>query len=149
MTKIFSTYSEFLSREDKKINGVSQDFADEYPDFEKDNESNRGCWNCSGCSGCSGCSDCSDCSRCSRCSRCSDLEYKSDRKEEKNEAAPLYENVMGNYPVIENIHQKIYEAASAPKDLRGSECTESPRYDRLAHLRYNALPCGLGGSPGG
>jgi hypothetical protein len=24
---------------------------------------------------------------------------------------------MGNYPVIENIHQKIYEAASAPKAL--------------------------------
>lgn len=29
----------------------------------------------------------------------------------------LPENVMGNYPVIENIHQKVYEAASAPKAL--------------------------------
>jgi hypothetical protein len=45
------------------------------------------------------------------------LEYKANQKDQKNEAVQLYENVMGDYPVIENIHQKVYEAASAPKAL--------------------------------
>jgi hypothetical protein len=40
------------------------------------------------------------------------LEYEEDKKEEKATG----ENIMGNYPVIENIHQKVYEAASHKPD---------------------------------
>lgn len=74
-TEIFNTYSEFLSRKDNKLNGVSVDFAEKNPGYVKQNESNEGCWNCSDCSrcsGCSGCSHCYDCSLCYDCSRCSD-----------------------------------------------------------------------------
>jgi hypothetical protein len=44
------------------------------------------------------------------------LEYKSGRKEEKNETAALYENVMGNYPKIENIHNRILDAVTSRPD---------------------------------
>lgn len=37
MTQIFQSYSEFLDREDKNINGVSPQFAERVPDFEKQN----------------------------------------------------------------------------------------------------------------
>jgi hypothetical protein len=100
-TLIFETYSDFLNREDVELNGVSKEFAELHPDFEKQNITNEGCWNSSGCSGCSDCSDCS------RCSDCSDL----------NNAAPV-EQAQGNafpeIPIIENIHQRILEAVSAP-----------------------------------
>ena len=55
------------------------------------------------CSGCSDCSDCSDCSRCWSCSGCSGC---SSRKTD-----PVA------VPIIENIHQTVYAAASAPKAL--------------------------------
>jgi hypothetical protein len=58
------------------------------------------CYDCSRCSYCSGCYDCSDCSYCSRCSRCS---YK------KGDCPEI--------PKIENIHQKVYEAASQDEAL--------------------------------
>ena len=89
-TKIFKTYSDFLDRENKEINGVNPEFADEYPDFEKQNESNKGCWNCRDCSYCRGCRDCSG--------------LKGNK--EKIEV-----------PVIENIHQKVLEAVSNPGAL--------------------------------
>ena len=60
MTLIFNSYQEFLNREDEDINGVSTAFAEAYPNYGKDNETNKGCWNCSYCSDCSGCSGCSD-----------------------------------------------------------------------------------------
>ena len=50
MTKIYKNKAEFNKREDKKINGVSEDFARENPDYEKENISNIGCWNCYNCS---------------------------------------------------------------------------------------------------
>jgi hypothetical protein len=108
MTKIFSTYSEFLGREDELMNGVSTDFAENNPQWEKENVSNDGCWNCSNCSRCSGCSGCSDCSGCSRCSGCSGCFGCSDKKGDK-EAFTV--------PAIENIHQKILAAASQPNGL--------------------------------
>lgn len=52
-TEIFKTYRDFLNREDKTLNGVSPEFAKKHPDYEKQNETNRGCWNCSDCSDCS------------------------------------------------------------------------------------------------
>lgn len=113
-TLIFESYSAFLDREDKEINGVSAEFAERVPNYEAQNETNKGCWNCSDCSRCSGCygcydcygcSDCSDCSRCSRCSGCSGCSRCSDLKENAPSAFPAI-------PVIENIHQKVFEAAS-------------------------------------
>lgn len=55
-TKVYSNYKEFTSRENKKENGVSKEFAEENKNYEVDNKTNEGCWNCSGCSYCSGCS---------------------------------------------------------------------------------------------
>lgn len=52
MTQIFQSYSEFLNREDQTINGVSPQFAERVPDFEKQNETNKGCWNCVSCVRC-------------------------------------------------------------------------------------------------
>jgi hypothetical protein len=110
MTQIFESYSAFLKREDKKVNGVDADFAKQYPDHEKQNESNEGCWNCSGCSDCYDCYDCFDCSGCFDCSRCSGC-YGLQKK--KGIDAKTGEGtIMGNYPTLENIHQRVLEAAS-------------------------------------
>jgi hypothetical protein len=68
-TQIFQSHSDFLDNDDQELNGVSPEFAETHPDYEKANESNRCCWNCS---------DCSD---------------------------------------FENIHQKVFEAASKPNAL--------------------------------
>jgi hypothetical protein len=92
MTQIFESYSAFLKREDKKVNGVDADFAKQYPDHEKQNESNEGCWNCSGCF------DCSDC-------------YGL-QKQKGIDAKTGEGTIMGNYPTLENIHQRVLEAAS-------------------------------------
>jgi len=100
MTQIFKDYSEFINREDKKVNGVSKAFTQLHDDWEEMNDENEGCWNCSDCSDCSGCSRCSDCSGCSR------LEN----------AAPV-SNTGFDIPVIENIHQKVFEAVSKPNAL--------------------------------
>jgi hypothetical protein len=77
MTKIFKNFSEFFHREDKAVNGVTQEFANNNPSWDEE-KNNKGCWNCSDCSDSLYCSDCSDCSRssyslcCSNCFRCSD-----------------------------------------------------------------------------
>lgn len=55
-TLIFESYSEFLGRDDKSLNGVSKEFAEANPDFEKENETNEACWDCRGCSDCRDCS---------------------------------------------------------------------------------------------
>ncbi len=112
MTTIYKNYQDFLAREDKKHNGVSKEFSANNPNWGKENKTNEGCWNCSDCSGCSrcsGCSDCSDCYGCSGCSRCygcSRLSLQTDIKNTKTKknAASGFPNV----PIIENIHQKLY-----------------------------------------
>lgn len=75
-TQIFENYKEFLNRKDKKLNGVSQAFADENPTYEQQNESNVGCYNCIGCTNCRTCVNCEFCDRCRctcrDCIRCSD-----------------------------------------------------------------------------
>ncbi len=43
-TEIFADYSAFWNRTDKKLNGVTQAFADLNPDFAKKNETNEGCF---------------------------------------------------------------------------------------------------------
>ena len=96
-TKIFNSYSDFLQREDKNENGVSKIFAANHPNWQRENESNKGAW---GCSGCSRCSRCSDCSGCSDCSDCLDI-------------APAKQ--LFDIPKIENIHQKVLEAVTPPE----------------------------------
>ena len=69
-TQIFKSYSEFLSRKDKTVNGVSEGFAELHPNFEKENLTNVGCWNCSDCDLCTNCCDCFACSACITCLDC-------------------------------------------------------------------------------
>jgi hypothetical protein len=83
-TQIFETYKDFLKREDKSINGVSPDFAREYPNWDADNSTNKGCWNCiycrncnycnycNYCYGCNNCNYCNGCDRCNGCNNCDD-----------------------------------------------------------------------------
>lgn len=66
-TEIFNSYSDFLIRENKGINGVSQDFADNNKNYIEQNETNDGCWNCYGCEYCYNCSNCLDCYKCNNC----------------------------------------------------------------------------------
>lgn len=99
-TKIYKSYSKFLSREDKKENGVSESFAENNPNFIKGNNSNEASWNCSDCSGCSG------------------LLYKSNINNselleiESHYTSPTFAGI--SIPVIPGIHQKILEAIKAP-----------------------------------
>ena len=93
-TEIFESYYEFSKREDKKVNGVSKEFAYKNPEFEKENDKNDGCWDCSG------------------CSRCHDLENASpvSRTEENADAG-------FKVPIIGNIHSKIFQVVSQPNAL--------------------------------
>ena len=118
-TNIYKTYQDFINRENKKDNGVSEEFAVAHLDYEEDNETNKGCWNCSRCSDCSGCSgcsrcsdcsDCSDCSRCSYCSGCSDCSRCSDCSGCSRCSGCSDKKGDLVFPVIENIHQKVLEA---------------------------------------
>lgn len=88
-TEIFESCEKFYSREDKKINGVSPTFAELYPDYEKQNETNEACWNCSDCSGCSG------------------LKYEHQQADKKAV------NAMLNIPKIEGTHSKVAAAIFA------------------------------------
>ena len=90
-TQIFATYSDFLRRTDRSVNGVSPEYAERNSKYAEQNASNKGCWNCSGCSDCSGCYDCSD---------------KSGSQE------PTFQP-----PVIPSIHAAVLVAASIPDAL--------------------------------
>jgi len=78
-TKIFKSYSDFLERENKDVNGVSESFSVKYPDYQLENITNKGCWNYSGCQNCGkssyldDCNYCRDCQNCENCSNCRDL----------------------------------------------------------------------------
>ena len=71
-TQVFKTYSDFLGRENKSINGVSEKFARDNPNYAEDNETNLGCWDCYECSSCSYCRDCRSCYECRSCRDCRD-----------------------------------------------------------------------------
>ena len=92
MTKIFNSYSKFLSRENYDDNGVSKQFAEDHENWEQMNETNKACWDCSDCSDCSG------------------LRRKDNIKGEENKDVPNKIAGFPNVPVIENIHQKLYAA---------------------------------------
>lgn len=44
-TKVYKSYADFLKRDDKRENGVSQEYALKHPDFEERNKTNTGRWN--------------------------------------------------------------------------------------------------------
>jgi hypothetical protein len=70
MTQIFTSYEEFLQRDNKAVNGVSPQFAAAHPGWEKDNATNEGCWNCRFCAECTACIDCLACTLCVDCVSC-------------------------------------------------------------------------------
>lgn len=106
-TKIFKNYKDFLRREDKSINGVSPKFAKNHPSFEENNESNVGCWCCYRCDTCYGCKGCNDCYQC------------SGLVDGNEQYGPVAKNFI--VPLIKNIHQAVFAAASAPNALDQSE----------------------------
>ena len=69
-TQIFEDFKEFNKREDKSINGVSPEFAERFPNYKVDNETNSGCWECNHCDHCVNCDFCNDCKRCNYCRHC-------------------------------------------------------------------------------
>ena len=83
-TRIYKSYEDFLKREDKRENGVSKDFADTYPDFEKQNETNEGCWNCHKCIYCYDCNSCDSCDHCKSCESCDFCDFLKDCKGGEN-----------------------------------------------------------------
>ena len=94
-TEIFKSYDDFLARNDWKVNGVSKEFSESKPDWEKDNASNISCWNCWTCSDCRDCNDCSD--------------YR--------DISALNNGKPMDVPVVYNIHAKVLEAVSKPESL--------------------------------
>ena len=79
-TQIFENYESFLNRDDKSINGVTEDFVKKHGiDLDVDN-GNYGCWNCKDCryceycKDCMGCFNCKDCNDCYECYQCYDWE---------------------------------------------------------------------------
>ena len=122
-TQIFKSLTDFYNREDKALNGVSQSFADENPEYEARNLDNEACWNCSGCSDCSdcsGCSGCSGCRGCRGCSDCSDLQWKDNQTDTKETIANELETEQFatfaglKIPIIKNIHRAILDAVTPP-----------------------------------
>lgn len=110
-TKIFTDIEAFLKRQDKNINGVTQEFADQSPGWDKESN-NSGCWKCS---------DCSRCSRCSRCSGCSKIAFSNDLKNARpvqgGESEEKLSDFIMKVPVIPGIHGKVLEAVKAPNAL--------------------------------
>ena len=74
-TLVFKDFQDYKDNSNDGANGVSQEFADANPNYEKDNETNVNCWNCKGCTNCAycnGCNNCNQCYRCNTCCRCTD-----------------------------------------------------------------------------
>jgi hypothetical protein len=75
-----------------------------------------GCSYCSYCWSCSRCSGCSDCSGCSRCSDCSHVAFVCDKR--RLQGNPRTSDAPGPaIPTIEDIHAKVFAAASQPQAL--------------------------------
>ena len=72
------------------------------------------CRDCTNCSCCSCCSDCSGCLDCSGCSHIASLYDKQNLRGDPENTGPLGQPEI---PVIENVHQRVYEAASADDAL--------------------------------
>jgi hypothetical protein len=143
-TKVFKSYEDFLNREDKTLNGVTEEFFEAYKSgiYDSDNE---GCWNCKSCSDCVGCVNCRDCQSSTNCINsnlcynsedlvgCNDCDFSqkcvnctSSRymtsctncsdSEYLHNAKNRFANdrIRMNIPVIENIHQSVLRAIKQP-----------------------------------
>ena len=73
-TQIFNSYSEFLKRKDKSVNGVSTEFAESNPNWEEMNETNKGCYNCTNCDSCYNCANCYNCKSCANSGNCTNCD---------------------------------------------------------------------------
>jgi uncharacterized protein YjbI with pentapeptide repeats len=62
--KIFKNFDEFKNRANKRINGVSPEFAKKHPNYQEDNLYNLGCWNCTNCKYCIDCDSCTNLDKC-------------------------------------------------------------------------------------
>jgi len=125
-TEIFASFDDFLNRADKKTNGVSSEFAERNPNYARDNETNIGCWNCVSCKWCISCISCKSCISCESCESCKSCEScrscvacvscescescESFSYELKNQSEL-------NVPLVQNIHQSVFNAASAENAL--------------------------------
>lgn len=80
-TEIFESYEAFLQRSDKTVNGITANVAAVISDWEKDNETNQGCFNSTRCKGSVDCldsyclTDCTDCTTSSFLDSCNDCSY--------------------------------------------------------------------------
>ena len=85
-TKIFKSYEDFKSRSDKTVNGVSEEFAAKFDNWEAMNDTNEGCWCCIDCVYCNSSSYCVESSeliKCTNCWKCTDC-YKCVKCEGSN-----------------------------------------------------------------
>ncbi len=66
MSKIeyFETYDKFLLRPDKSTNGTP------IREDEKEESTNKGCWNTPYCTNCAYCENCTNCANCTNCNDC-------------------------------------------------------------------------------
>jgi len=71
-TIMYKNYTAFLAREDKTLNGVSEDFAREHPEVLFEDTNNIACFNCVSCNNCIACEKCTNCDDCVRCNYCDD-----------------------------------------------------------------------------
>lgn len=137
-TEVFASFDDFLNRADKKTNGVSPEFAKRNPNYARDNETNTGCWNCKSCKSCESCMSCLWCKSCKSCVSCKSCEScescesciwciscescllcKScvSCKSCKSLRYELKSQLKLNVPLVQNIHQSVFNAASAENAL--------------------------------
>lgn len=115
-TIVFENLEEFRNREDKTINGVTQEFADAHPGWDAE-LGNTGCWNCDSCYSCGTCSDCRACRDCYACQDCSDCSRCYHRSAICKEV-----DFSVKSPVIPNIHQEVREAVESAPDALDMRC---------------------------
>lgn len=146
-TEIFASFDDFLDRADKKTNGVSPEFAERHPNYTRDNETNTGCWNCVSCKSCiscelciscksckscvsciwcrscmscmscMSCESCESCVSCKWCMSCESCELCMSCESCKSLRYELKSQLKLNVPLVQNIHQSVFNAASAENAL--------------------------------
>lgn len=119
-TLVFKTIEDFFNREDQSINGVSEDYAAQFPEFKEENITNKGCWNCLQCMQCVGCEncfyceyshyciDCVDCDSCLKCVHCYGIFNK------KNGCL----NFSTKIPSVKNLNKKVFDAVNSQDERR-------------------------------
>jgi hypothetical protein len=125
-TVIFACYKDFLSRTDKTVNGVSEDFAKIHPGWTVE-RSSQGCWNCADCIGCIACDNCVECVTCKYCGNCESCAYCAGCATCRRCVECLY--ISGHsdsfkaaqitlpVPVVPNIHATVKAAVAPPHSL--------------------------------